>query len=214
MQLPTIPTRWEDVPRWAGQVNALLRSFYPRPSPDIMPSVGAGGTTHQLRVQPGRGAAAVLNSFALSDASTKTGGSVTKKIGVSNGLIAVGGALTLASGLTGLPSGMTAGGDPPYEDEVANDDNFAWIELTIDNSGDAPQVTDIEINEGATIPANSGTKLCIPLGDFDASGDTSVAIGSGTKGIGSQLVIACRNRDVDKDDDAAWTYTFGSYEAA
>lgn len=208
MQLPSTPKNWHDVPRWAAAVNNLLRAIYPRPSPDILPTVGAGGTTFQSLVNPKK-SSQILPDFSIYDASVSDGhGGTTKKIGVKNGLISAAGLLLFSDGVTGLPSGISDGGDPPYEQEVANDDTVAYLEIDFDTSGDNPKISTISLNAASSLPASEGTTLYIPLGSFDASGST-LKIGSGQVGIGSQVVQACRNFFVPKDDPFAWNYSYG-----
>ena len=193
MKLPGLLSRGSNLTEWSRFLDNYLRSITPRSSSSVRVSIGAGGATFAADVTATAAASprAATPGFSLFDASTKVGDVVTKQIRITNGLISLMGSLGFSEGITGLPSGMTEGGTPPYIIELSDTDKYAWLGIEFDDSGDQALVSSIWIAAGATCPANTLTELYIPLGDFDASGTSSVAIGSGNPGIGSQSILYC-----------------------
>lgn len=66
MQIPTEPNAGQPLSaEWGRQVVRALRSIWPKPSPDILPQPGGGGTTYQLRSRRGGPGAAAATKMAF-----------------------------------------------------------------------------------------------------------------------------------------------------
>ena len=127
------------------------------------------------------------------------------RLGVTNGIVS---GFDDEDANNGLPTGMTAGGDPPFLIPVDLADKVAWIAVDFDIVDEVVNGISKSIDVGATRPANTSSTIYIPLGDFSRTGK-KLTIGSGRKGIGSQVVKACRNQFYAATDGLAWDFSYG-----
>ncbi|GEM_PF-3739877 len=157
MQLPTPPKSWEDVPRWAREVNNLLRSIYPRPSPDVLPSVGPGGTTYKTIADPGKKITRTTRPFQIAASAAYEARVFT----------------SLLCGDT--PAGFSPGDDPAFTLTVADGDKI-WAGVTTDGGFTNGSVTSRFIDCGSSVPADDpeGFTFYIRLGSVSVDGDGNV----------------------------------------
>ena len=130
--------------------------------------------------------------FTLYDAGpTMSGGSPTAaNLGIRNGQVNPGQNVTLQSGVSGLPTGMTAGGSPAYKSSPGSRDTFAWVEVTLDVSGTAPVITALALATGSAVPVpTDDTTYYVVLGDFAVDPNEVHDLG-GQRGDGNRLAGA------------------------
>jgi hypothetical protein len=198
MQLPSEPKTWQDIPPWCREVTRLLRAIYPRPSIDLLPTVGAGGTTSRVKSKAVNPAAiATFPDFSGYDA----GGGY---LGIDNGFLNWS---AYAGGTSQLPTGMTAGairGSSSAFTIAVEGVGFAWIEVDCNTDADAAgdssggtiagSVTSVTIETGDTVPTNEDGSYYLMLCGYsvNTSGSaTSIAVSPGIQGIGSQNFLYC-----------------------
>ena len=164
----------------ADQANLPIIIAVPMPGPGTATSGGGDEINDQTDVKtPWQfGQKVPGNDFALYNAGSA-------QLGIKNGTV---------NG--NLPSGMSAGGDPAYEQGVGGGDTLAWLVVTASYSAG---VTSVTLDTGTSLPSDtlatgtgSGTYY-LALGTFSVDGDGKVSIGSGAFGIGSQVFSLCRD---------------------
>ena len=123
-QLPKILQPGDSLQDWSRQIQDAFRSIWPKPSPDILPRVGAGGTTYQLLSGPGFIGGSLALPFTVLDATTIASGTPTYQVRV------------ILSSLAGdLPAGFSAGDSPEYILPVDSGDKYIVLGVQTDTTG-------------------------------------------------------------------------------
>ena len=122
MQLPNEPVAGQPIPAsWGAMIVRYLRSITPRPSPDILPSVGAGGTTFKSLAKPGIAGGSNLFPFQLVDVSETVDGTWIPKLRV------------VRSNVSGIvPPGFSDGDTPLYIVNGLSESGKAFIVVRVD----------------------------------------------------------------------------------
>lgn len=152
---------------------------------------------------------ALRPAFSVYDAGPD--GEGNPQIGIEDGILQFAdGVLEDDSGQGGSPTGMGTG--VPFVMQVESSHVYVWIEINFEPPDDDTipvSVLSYSLSSGSSADfydtAQDKTLLRIIIANIVVTG-TSVRVGYGKWGIGSQFIDACRNYFVDASDNHAWGY--------
>jgi len=171
------PQAWNELVDYVCMMENAIRQLTPFSTPDILPTIGAGGTTYRLARHGGGGATAVTGPFCRKFVVT---------VEEVKTLYLLGGLVTGGEGNFTIPDIELAviGEEPP-------DDTFVWLEVDftayVEDDVLLPggDVTAVTPDSGTTVPDN-----VIPTVDTPA-GTVHIVLGQWSQGI--FLPSACGN---------------------
>ena len=178
--LPRVLQSGDSLQDWSREIQNYLRSITPKPSGEIAPSGGSGGTTFKLLPGAKNLSEAVptlsLSSFQLVDASVEGAAQVR----VVSGTVA---------GLT--PPGFSGGDVPPYVMSVTDGDIIYAEIYYSDTTG---VVSSVDISVGGSLPSASTGYIAVQIGSVavESSGSVPVVTCSNSR-YGPIGFSACRN---------------------
>jgi hypothetical protein len=180
---------------WGAQLIRWARANTLLPTPGMLLSRTAAGTSFRPQATPSAAAPATTTDFALSDASTPT----QTKVGVLFGTVTPNGINASDPAYPGYPDNFVEDdGTPDTSDQInvtANSSGLILLQDTVDPdpAGDGsqpPVVSDFTIIASPTLPNQTATLGYLILGAYVA-GAASVQILSGAGGAGPQVFGYC-----------------------